>query len=104
MDNRAPENDVFAVGEERFTLDVLDAIYRCRDLYAEAAERAKALPEERRDEATARGYLEGVVAWLEQERGVSLTLGQADWLTDQLELLHAKKKRERADAIRDALR
>ena len=81
--HHAPGRDCFAVEAGEFELDVLEAVYAFRDLAAEVKDGSQ------------RDYVIKVQDWVRSRTGVSLTLFEADWLSDQVELLLTQKKSQR---------
>lgn len=80
--------------DQSFAIDLLDTIYELRDLADGVV----------KEGGSHREYLEQVRALLQTRYAVSLTMTQADWLNDQLDLLHAEKKMQRSDAIANVLK
>jgi len=88
-----PGPERFTVREQPFELHLLDAIYEFRDL----ADQCRQAGQDHR------AYLQALQAIFVERHGVQLTLGEVDWLNDELEVLYARKKKERADSIASAL-
>lgn len=82
--HQVPAAEKFTVRGQTFELHLLDTIYDLQDMAKEHPER--------------RDYLGIFRDWIKTKTGVELSLGEADDLSDQLELLYAKKKY----AVRDA--
>jgi hypothetical protein len=84
-----PEAERFSVREQEFSLDLLESSYAFRDI----ANRIGA-------DGNHRDYLVAVVAWVKGKTGVELQLTEADYLSTQLDILYAQKKRQQGEALR----
>lgn len=84
-----PGLDRFTVRGQVIEMDALDAYYEFSDL----AEECRVAGQTHRD------VLTEIIGRLRDRHGFELFYGEADWLFDEVALVHARKKKVRADAI-----
>lgn len=77
----------FTVRGQSFQLDLLETIYTFRKIHDETPV----------GDDSYHLYLTNIIEHIHRETGVMLTLGEADWLNDEVPALHAETKKKRRE-------
>jgi len=87
-----PERDRFRLRDVEFEMDAVEASTAFQEILTQLGE-----------SATQKTYLERIVAWVEEQGGPKLSLGEAEWFYHYVEQIREEKRvffRERLAATR----
>lgn len=78
----------FNVRGQEFSLDLLEASFAFQDIQANL-----------KPDQNSRHYYQGCADWIEQKTGIKVTLGEADVINRQIDILYERRKRFFLDAL-----